>query len=171
MKRIPLLSLLILTQLCFAQNNEHGFELDNGKLYWVKIFEVSGYSLDSLQSTVKKSIITSGLKIINEEKGLIQAQFDKYKIGKQNFTSSTVGVFEFDSNVNIQFKENRYRVELSNMITHFSNNLSYQSRPTIIKEEENIIKRDGTVRRGKYTMQRDEEFTSIFEFKPKRKDW
>lgn len=173
MKKILLCLLFPLGSI--AQSENFNYEIEGNKVFWRKVFENISMSADSLQKSVKRQILTKGLKIDNEEPGLIQARFQDYLIGNQGIISGTFGRFEYNASVSIEFKEGKYRVEQSEIITYFVNAQSFNSR-TKMTEESQIMKANGTFRTAngvvKQMSERNKEFISIFKLKPvEKKDW
>lgn len=177
MKKILLVLLVGVTFASFGQSEHSNYELEGNKLYWRKVFPQTGFGSDSLQKLVKKQILIRGIKIVNEEPGIIQAVFDKYIIGKQNTMSTMMaGLMEFDATITIEFKDEKYRVELSDMSKIMSYNSGFQNKRVLMPEKDELIRQDGTFRTGsaaiKYATERNKEFIGIFKLKTtEKKDW
>lgn len=86
-----------------------------------------------------------------------------------------LGCFEYNASVSIEFKEGRYRVEQSDMITYFINASAFNSKSKMT-EESQIMKQNGTFRTAngvvKQMADRNKEFNGIFKLKTiDKKDW
>ncbi|MEI7581186.1 hypothetical protein [Runella sp.] len=157
---------LLLPIYCIGQKDYSNYEIEGKKLYWRKVFENVSMSADSLQKMVKRQILTKGLKLQNEEQGLVQARFEDYTIYQ------SVGFVKmplvFNAGVTVQFKEGKYRVELSEMLITYGNSKSPQ--------DASFMKTDSTFRTRndvlKIMSERNEEFIGIFKLKSgEKKDW
>lgn len=164
MKKIILL--LLLPICCIGQKDYSNYEIEGKKLYWRKVFENVSMSADSLQKMVKRQILTKGLKLQNEEQGLVQARFEDYTIYQSvGFVKMSLVL---NAGVTVQFKEGKYKVELSEMLITYGNSKSPQ--------EASFMKTDSTFRTRndvlKIMQERSEEFIGIFKLKSgEKKDW
>jgi len=116
MKRLILLSLLIFPFLGVAQESDTeflNFKINsNGDLIWQKIYE-SNVTLEELQQYFSNESFTSDIKLIDDK---FSGQSKGKKLGAKTSQWKTLGAnLFFEAFIIIDFKEDKYRVTLTDM--------------------------------------------------------
>jgi hypothetical protein len=164
--------LLLIAINCFSQNNEvsenQNFSVNNENLMiWTKIYEID--SVDVLSKLRQKQ----NLNFINENSGI--AVDLKLRCKK---TLSMYAEDSFKINFRIDFKENKYRIVVSNIVFNNSFQFNYAgvstSKITSNIEEYELRNKDNQLRKNSQSLSNriclDEFFDNLFSIKNIKED-
>lgn len=118
MKGIILL-LVMLPFIAFGQDTLQFMKVNNGQVYYERIFDIPGKSGEELKSDLVKFIPSiASISDFNVNKNSITArlQNDKIPLKKYGLTSMGSSILitsAFDANINIQVKDGKYKVTVS----------------------------------------------------------
>ena len=141
-----LLLLLLITNFSFSQRkpkeNTTHFYLENEKFYWEKVFDAPGYDKNRLQKLLLKQSLTDGANInVIEIDSTITFMVDRETInfrkhGGYILFTNALSVGPQFYNVNIDFKDFRYKVKIRNLkveaINFFSGRLEIFDYETLL---------------------------------------
>lgn len=125
--KFAILSFLTLVSLsAFSQSINEGpfksYKLDGGQITFDQVYNCDSMSVEQIESMLTRSIpIIKGVKDFRKEDKVITCRFDKALIDYRKYgakwgTTPVVLNHPFEANVTVQWKDNKYRVILTNIV-------------------------------------------------------